>query len=138
MKTNQKNKWRLPAIDELENVLYPNADKIPNLKTNSDYWSSSEDYGPYNAWYFSFGLGLAVNYFKYYTAQIRAVRDILSNSTNSPNTTIIGNLEIYNEDLDSMSWDDAVDAVDKLNYNKKYQNENKTSKQVAIANSRGI
>jgi hypothetical protein len=122
MKTKLQNKWRLPTVEEFENVIYPNKDKIPNLKTNSDYWSSSEDYGLYNAWYFSFGLGLAVNYFKYYTAQIRAVRDVSSDSINS---TIIGNLEIYNEDLDSMSWDDAVDAVDKLNYNKKYQNENR-------------
>jgi hypothetical protein len=117
MKTKLQNKWRLPTIEEFENVIYPNKDKIPNLKTNSDYWSSSENYYDVYAWYFSFYDGRA-----YYglnkggTIQVRAVRDVSPNSTNLSNSTIIGNLEVYNEDLDSMSWDDAVDAVDKLNY----------------------
>jgi hypothetical protein len=138
MKINLKNKWRLPTVEEFENVLYPNMEKIPNLEKYSPYWSSSE-YSSYSAWSFSFSNGRAGNYgYKRFTKQVRPVRDFSSDLTNSPNTTIIGNLEIYNEDLDNMSWDDAVDAVDKLNYNKKFQNENKTSKQVAIANSRGI
>jgi hypothetical protein len=115
MKTKLQNKWRLPTVEEFENVLYPNMEKIPNLEKYSPYWSSSELDASY-AWFFFFNFGIAYSSLKYGAGQVRAVRDFSSDSTNSPNTTIIGNLEVYNEDLDSMSWDDAVDAVDKLNY----------------------
>jgi hypothetical protein len=131
MKTKLQNKWRLPTIEEFKKVLYPNMEKIPNLEKDSYYWSSSEYYDSY-AWAFSFSIGFASNYFKHSTLQVRPVRDFSSDSTNSPNTTIIGNLEVYNEDLGSMSWYEAIalesglysdedmddsEAVDKLNDN---------------------
>jgi hypothetical protein len=110
-----RNKWRLPTKEEFENVLYPNKDKIPNLKKDSYYWSSSEDdYG--GAWHLYFGTGTAFYYGnKGSTKQVRAVRDVSSDSTNSSNSTIIGNLEIYNEDLGSMNWGEATRAVERLN-----------------------
>jgi hypothetical protein len=107
MKTKLQNKWRLPTVEEFKKVLYPNMDKIPNLEKDSYYWSSSEYYDSY-AWAFSFSIGFASNYFKYSTLQVRPVRDFSSDSTNSPNTTIIGNLEVYNEDLGSMSWSEEA------------------------------
>jgi hypothetical protein len=121
MKTNLQNKWRLPTIDELENVLYPNTDKIPNLEKDSAYWSSSEnDYGYASyAWFFIFSSGKAYSYgIKDYTLQVRAVRDVSNDLTNLSNSTIIGNLEIYNKDLVRMSWHEALEAVEKLNNNK--------------------
>jgi hypothetical protein len=127
MKTNLQNKWRLPTKKEFEEVLHPNKDSIPNLKNYSVYWSSTEeDYGYASfAWFFSFGTGRAYydhyNY-KSYTSQVRAVRDVSNDSTNSSNSTIIGNLEIYNEDLGRMSWYEAIAAVDKLNYKNNINN----------------
>jgi hypothetical protein len=120
MKTNLQNKWRLPTIWEFDEVLYSNKDDIPNLKKNYAYWSSSES-NYIGAWSFYFGIGLA-NYSddKYSTNQVRAVRDISSDSPNSSNSTIIGNLEIYNKDLGRMSWNEALAAVEKLNNNKKH------------------
>jgi hypothetical protein len=130
MKVN-RNKWRLPTKEEFEKVLYPNMDKIPNFEKHSYYWSSSE-YGSSNAWFFSFTNGLAYGNDKYVAKQVLAVRDVSSDSTNSSNSTIIGNLEIYNLDLGSMSWYEAIalesglysdedmddsEAVDKLNDN---------------------
>jgi hypothetical protein len=119
MKTNLQNKWRLPTIDEFEKVLHPNQDSIPNFKNYSVYWSSSEYYSS-GAWSFGFNYGgfAYFNSSKYSTEQVRAVRDVSPNSTNSSNSTIIGNLEVHNEDLGRMNWYDAVDAVEKLNYNK--------------------
>ena len=114
MKTKLQNKWRLPTIDEFKEVLYPNMEKIPNLKKNSSYWSSSV-VTYHTACYFFFYSGNAGNTVKSYAIQVRAVRDILSNSTNSPNTTIIGNLEVHNKNLGPMNYFDAVDAVEKLN-----------------------
>jgi hypothetical protein len=114
MKTKLQNKWRLPTVEEFENVIYPNKDKIPNFEKHSYYWSSSENYGIY-AWGFFFYVGRAYDFGKYYTLQVRAVRDVSPDSTNLPNSTIIGNLEIYNLDLGSMSWYEAIAAVDKLN-----------------------
>jgi hypothetical protein len=118
MKTNIQNKWRLPAIDELEKVLYPNADKIPNLEKDSSYWSSTEFINDY-AWYFYFDVGEAYYFYsKGISRQVRPVRDVSSDSTNSPNTTIIGNLEVHNEDLGTMNYYEAVEAVNKLNETK--------------------
>jgi hypothetical protein len=118
MKTNLQNKWRLPTIEEFENVLHPNKHKIPKLN-NSDYWSSSE-YSDYAAWSFFFFIGEASYANKDATKRVRAVRDVLSNSTNLSNSTIIGNLEVFNKDFGRMNWYDAVDAVNKLNHNKKH------------------
>jgi hypothetical protein len=124
MKTNLQNKWRLPTKEEFEKVLYPNKDKIPNLEKDSYYWSSSEvyKYVSYYAWYFSFGFGKAGNDSKYSTRQVRAVRDVSPNSTNLSNSTIIGNLEVYNQDLDKMNWRKALAAINKLNKNNKSKN----------------
>ena len=116
MKTKLQNKWRLPTVEEFENVIYPNKDKIPNLKKDSYYWSSSEYYAN-SAWFFYFYVGRAYYVIKNYTIQVRAVRDVSPDSTNLPNSTIIGNLEIYNKDLGRMSWYKAIAAVDKLNDN---------------------
>jgi hypothetical protein len=110
-KANLKNKWRLPTIEEFEKILYPNKDKIPNLKTNSDYWSSSECTNSL-AWGFAFADGLAYYGSKLNALQVRAVRDVSSDSINS---TIIGNLEVYNQDLDRMNWRKALAAINKLN-----------------------
>ena len=122
MKTNLQNKWRLPTIEEFKNVLHPNKNNIPNWKKNSSYWSSSEnDYGYASfAWYFSFTSGGANYGDKYFALQVRAVRDVSNDSTNLSNSTIIGNLEIYNKDLVRMSWHEALAAVEKLNNNKKH------------------
>ena len=120
MKTNFQNKLRLPTIDEFEEVLHPNKDSIPNFKNYSFYWSSSENYYNY-AWFFVFSSGRAYSYgIKDYALRVRAVRDVSSDSTNSINSIIIGNLEVQNEDLGSMNYFDAVDAVEKLNNNKKH------------------
>jgi hypothetical protein len=121
MKTNLKNKWRLPTKKEYEEVLHPNKDSIPNLKNYSVYWSSSEDdYGFASfAWAFVFSYGIAYGGSdKAGAGQVRAVRDVSSNLPNSINSTIIGNLEVHNEDLGRMNWYDAVDAIEKLNNNK--------------------
>jgi hypothetical protein len=116
MKTNLKNKWRLPTKEEFEKVLYPNKDKIPNLEKDSSYWSSSENYYGF-AWYFSFYTSVAFSNYKYFPKRVRAVRDISNDPPNLSNSTIIGNLEVYNEDLGRMSWYEAIAAVDKLNDN---------------------
>jgi hypothetical protein len=115
MKTNLQNKWRLPTIEEFQNVLHPNKHKIPKLN-NSDYWSGFDDFDD-EAWIFYFYDGTADYGSKDYAARVRAVRDVLSNSTNLSNSTIIGNLEVFNKDFGRMNWYDAVDAVEKLNYN---------------------
>jgi hypothetical protein len=99
-------------------VLYPNTGKIPNLKKDSYYWSSSENYYSF-AWVFSFNVGKAYYNYKYPTVQVRAVRDISNDPPNLSNSTIVGNLEIYNKDLGRMSWSEARAAVEKLNNNKK-------------------
>jgi hypothetical protein len=116
MKTNMKNKWRLPTVEELENVLYPNMGKIPNLKKDSSYWSSSE-YASFSACSFYFFIGRAGFSVKHDAILVRAVRDILNDSPNLSNSTIVGNLEIYNTDLGKMSWNEARAAVKKLNHN---------------------
>jgi hypothetical protein len=123
MKTNQKNNWRLPTIDEFKKVLYSNKDNIPNWKKNSSYWSSSEHGSGYGAWSFYFTSGRASRFYsKSYIGRVRPVRDISNDSPNSSNSTIIGNLEVYNEDLGRMSWYDAVEAVEKLNYKNNINN----------------
>jgi hypothetical protein len=117
MKTNLQNKWRLPTIEEFEKVIYPNKDEIPNLKKDSSYWSSSE-YSPSVAWAFYFFYNRA-HYSangKLHLTRVRAVRDVSSDSPNSSNSTIIGNLEIHNEDLGKMNWQKALVAINKLNY----------------------
>jgi hypothetical protein len=121
MKTNLQNKWRLPTVEEFENVLYPNMDKIPNFEKHSYYWSSSEYYSNY-AWFFYFYSGAAYYSIKNYTLRVRAVRDVSPNSTNLSNSTIIGNLEVYNQDLDKMNWRKALAAINKLNKNNKSKN----------------
>ena len=64
--------WRLPTIEELEETLYPNQDRIPNLE-NSSYWSSSE-INANLAWSFNFNYGYARNSDKNYTIYVRAVK----------------------------------------------------------------
>jgi hypothetical protein len=80
--------WRLPTKDEVENILFTNKSKIPNMKPHT-YWSSSEPiglkmwdqkyYGPINnyAWSFNGDDGVAdyshKGNFQFY---VRAVRNI--------------------------------------------------------------
>jgi hypothetical protein len=116
MKTNLQNNWRLPTKQEFEKVLYPNMNSIPNLKKHSTYWSSSE-YGKSHAWYFHFASGTAYINYKPNPIQVRAVRNVSSDSTNSSNSTIVGNLEIYNADLGSMTYKEAKTEINKLNKN---------------------
>jgi hypothetical protein len=111
----------LPTVEEFENVLYPNMDKIPNFEKHSYYWSSSE-YNFNSAWLFAFGYGEAYYNSKNGTERVRAVRDVSPNSTNLSNSTIIGNLEVYNQDLDKMNWRKALAAINKLNKNNKSKN----------------
>jgi hypothetical protein len=65
--------WRLPTIEEFKNILYPNRDKIPELKEEF-YWSSTE-YINFFAWTFTFSNGTASNLPKNSTYYVRAVRD---------------------------------------------------------------
>jgi hypothetical protein len=116
MKTKLQNKWRLPTVEEFENVLYPNRYKIPNLKKYSPYWSSAV-YSNLFAWGFKFHNCETYAYdSKYRTIQVRPVRNVSSDSTNSSNSTIIRNLEVYNQDLDRTNWQKALVAINKLNY----------------------
>ena len=66
--------WRLPTREEFENILYPDKPKIPNLKEDDYYWSSSEYTANY-AWTFLFYNGTA-HYFtnKNYPYYVRPVR----------------------------------------------------------------
>ena len=79
-----KNGWRLPTKEELEKVLYPKKNKIPNME--NFYWSSTE-YNTLVAWYFSFFLGKLNFDSKYNAYYVRAVREISSKSGNSTNST---------------------------------------------------
>ena len=65
--------WRLPTIREFEDVLYPNMEKIPKIRT-VNYWSSTV-YVYYTAWNFYFLNGTAYTTNKNYTSYVRAVRD---------------------------------------------------------------
>lgn len=64
--------WRLPTLEEFEDVLYPNRTRIPDLK--DEYWSSTELDHNY-AWYFLFSNGFAYYTNKNFTLYVRAVRD---------------------------------------------------------------
>ena len=113
MKTNLENKWRLPTKEEFKKVLYPNIEKIPNLK-QSLYWSSSL-VRYCSAWSFSLISGLAYSDRLNLYNQVRPVRDVSSDSPNLSKSTIIGNLEVLNKDIGKLNYFDAVDAVEKLN-----------------------
>ena len=63
--------WRLPTKDEL-NILYKNKDKIGGFVSNF-YWSSTE-YGNYGAWVQDCNDGIQLNYYKYNSIYVRAVR----------------------------------------------------------------
>lgn len=65
--------WRLPTIEEFENILYPNRHKIPELN-ESYYWSSSEN-DTNSAWSFTFLFSYAYLPNKYFTSYVRPVRD---------------------------------------------------------------
>jgi hypothetical protein len=74
--------WYLPSIDELSLLWHSRFNVNKSLSTiggasvlpiSADYWSSTED-GNFNAWSFSFGDGLAINFNKYFTNYVRAVR----------------------------------------------------------------
>ena len=69
------NGWRLPTIKEFREILYPNRNRIPNLR-DVPYWSSTmydgeDDY----AWYFYFQVGKNSHYNRmraeYYTLAVR-------------------------------------------------------------------
>ena len=65
--------WRLPTIDEFTEKLYPNRDKIPNLR-GVNYWSSTEESTNWaQAFFFYYGRGLPSH--KYITYAVRPVRD---------------------------------------------------------------
>jgi hypothetical protein len=74
--------WRLPTKQEFENILNPNRAKIPNLKDDGAYWSSTEyDYD--TAWFFVFSSGYAGSYDKSNAYYVRAVRDLSSSTTST-------------------------------------------------------
>ncbi len=106
------NGWRLPTLEEL-NLLYKYRDTLGGFKNN--YWSSKE-YTINYVWY------LGTNGFankdgdKNWTSlSVRAVRDLsITPKIQKPITIIINNLEVYNEDLPSQSWDGAKKACEKL------------------------
>ena len=65
--------WRLPTLDEFENMLYPNMGQIPNIKVAEPYWSSTELATNY-AWNFFFTNGSAYSNNKLNTFYVRAVK----------------------------------------------------------------
>ncbi len=106
------NGWRLPTMEEL-NLLYKYRDTLGGFKNN--YWSGKEytiNYVCYLGWN-----GIANKYGdKNWTSlSVRAVRDLSTTpKIQKPTTIIVNNLEVYNEDLPSQSWDGAKKACEKL------------------------
>lgn len=112
----KSSQWRLPTIEEFKNILYPNEDKIPNISSGKyDYYWSSSKHDTLVALAFDFSNGKYFYNGKDDTGYVRAVRDVSKNSTNSSNSTIIQSLEVWNNDLGKMTWDEAIEAVKKLN-----------------------
>ena len=66
--------WRLPTLDEFNEVLYPNRAKLFDDTSFAQYWSSAESDGGL-AWYFDFDDGVAYPAFKDLTFYVLAVRD---------------------------------------------------------------
>ena len=79
--------WRLPTIDELEKILYPNKSKIQNLQTQEFYWSGSET-SPLYAWVLYFEIGSTHESGKNGIYYVRAVRDLSNSTTQTPKSIL--------------------------------------------------
>jgi hypothetical protein len=66
--------WRLPTIEELKTVIWPNRFEIPHLEGDF-YWSGTE-YGAYGLVFkLDISTGISSNFSKNYPFYVRAVRD---------------------------------------------------------------
>jgi len=94
------NKWRLPTKEEL-NWLYENKKE---LFKKAWYWSGSEyENDPSYAWALYLDTGMQDYNKKTYYAFVRPIRGLFTN------------LQVYEEELGSVTWDEAVEACDAIN-----------------------
>lgn len=68
--------WRLPTVEEFNEILWPNREKMPNINLYSNYWSSKEAQTYPGAWYFSFASRYVNNSDMHDGRLVRPVRDL--------------------------------------------------------------
>jgi hypothetical protein len=84
------NNWRLPTKEEFRNILYPNKNKIPNLKEDNLYWSYNDvGDGVWQNLPFSFTTSLvSVRYRLQSPYYVLPVRDLSNSTTQTPKSTL--------------------------------------------------